>query len=307
MPSGTSQPCACIYVENATQTADEILVFAAGASGNVKPLYSIKGAKTDLDDSRGITVDSTGKLYVTNGGNESVTVFAPGAKGDAKPRQTIYGPATMLERPAGIAVDSAGNIYVANSYSQRLNEYRITVYAPNADGNAAPIRVISGGATNLNTPDGIALDGQGDLGVANVRSSALTIYGAGATGDVKPIATIHGPRTKLSTPEAVAFDSTGQIYALDSGAVIEFKPGARRDQKPARTIMGNKTGLEYASDFALDAESNVFVTVDGIDSGSSVIGVNVYSQGAHGNVPPARRISGAKTELMAPTGIAVQP
>ena len=60
------------------------------------------------------------------------------------------GASTGLNGPTGIALDAAGNLYVANTLGNS-----ITVYAPGASGDAAPVATISGGHTGLNGPIGI--------------------------------------------------------------------------------------------------------------------------------------------------------
>src|SRR5689334_8808063 len=98
------------------------------------------------------TAVSAKPLYVSNGGNNSITVYAAGANGNAAPTMTIAGSNTGLSGPQGIARDGAGNIYVAN-----FNNSTITVYATGASGNATPTATIAGSNTGLNFVHGIAL------------------------------------------------------------------------------------------------------------------------------------------------------
>lgn len=86
-----------------------ILVFAARANGNVKPIRTIGGSKTGLTNyPGGLTLDGSGKIYVTQAaGSESpgtVLVFAANARGNTAPIQVISGPETGLRAPTGISV-----------------------------------------------------------------------------------------------------------------------------------------------------------------------------------------------------------
>lgn len=64
-----------------------VSVFAAGASGDVAPVQYIRGPNTGLVDPYGITVDATGRIFVTTA--RAVRVFASGATGNVSPEQVL--------------------------------------------------------------------------------------------------------------------------------------------------------------------------------------------------------------------------
>jgi DNA-binding beta-propeller fold protein YncE len=80
-----------------------------------------------------------------------VFIFAPGIN---QPGRVISGFAnTKLASPFGIAVDDAGFVYVSNSANNT-----VTVYAPDARGDASPVRVIRGpNSSILDHPQFIAI------------------------------------------------------------------------------------------------------------------------------------------------------
>jgi 6-phosphogluconolactonase (cycloisomerase 2 family) len=138
------------YCRGASKGKNEILAYAAGASGNVAPIWKIYGSKTTLTGPGYIAVDKKGNIYVTDALN-TVKVFAAGAHGNVAPIRTISGPKTGLYSPFGISVDAKNRIYVANWEAPS-----ITVYSAGANGNAAPIQTIMGSRTGLLEP--IAID-----------------------------------------------------------------------------------------------------------------------------------------------------
>ncbi len=92
-----------IYVTNyADRGASEVLVFTAGATGNVKPIRVIVGSKTQLSGS-GIALDGRGSIFVANS-TSSITVYRGHARGNVAPIREISGGNTGLDRPSGIAV-----------------------------------------------------------------------------------------------------------------------------------------------------------------------------------------------------------
>ena len=84
-----------LYVPN--QAGNNILIFAAGASGNATPTATIAGDNTGLASPVGIALDGAGNIYVTSG--NSIMVYAAGASGNATPTATIAGGNTGLNVP----------------------------------------------------------------------------------------------------------------------------------------------------------------------------------------------------------------
>ena len=113
----------------------------------------------------------------------------------------------------GIAVDAAGHVYASNHYRNSITEY-----APGANGNVAPIATLTGPATGVQLPTGIALDPAGQLWVDN--AAGISEYPAGANGNVAPIAALSGPQ--VSSSSVIAFDPAGNLF------VNETRPGPRQ-------------------------------------------------------------------------------
>jgi hypothetical protein len=147
----------------------------------------------------GIAVGSDGRVYISSQGDSSVVVYAPGARGLARPIRRI-GPGSGLVSPEGIALDSRGGLLVASGQHRTVGKGSITVYAPGATGDAAPVRVIAGVHTGLDQPSAIAVGPRGRLIVVNgprtnvVNSngimrgvgSEVLVFDATAAGDARP-------------------------------------------------------------------------------------------------------------------------
>jgi glucose/arabinose dehydrogenase len=128
-----------------------LTLYAAGAEGNASPIAAIQGEKTDLDSPWGVAFDKNGHIYAVsfNEGKKNlgsdVVEFPATANGNQAPMREIKGTATLIHSPVSVAVDAKGRIYVSNL----VTEPRLTVYAPHAQGDVAPIIDISGSETRL--------------------------------------------------------------------------------------------------------------------------------------------------------------
>ena len=114
-----------------------ILVYKAGATGNVPPIRQITGTPDGLLISFAIAVDAEDYLYVAS--TDHILVFAPGAHGVATPVRDVTGPLTGVNQVEGIALDTAGDLFAVDRFTSAILEF-----APGANGNVAPIAVISG-------------------------------------------------------------------------------------------------------------------------------------------------------------------
>ncbi|MBV9028579.1 MAG: hypothetical protein JO311_08180, partial [Candidatus Eremiobacteraeota bacterium] len=161
-PGGIAVARNAIYVDiDNTNHASAILRFPASANGNHRPSHVITGKKTTLEIPDGIAVDGHGDILVVDNYAQRIDIFAPDAKGNVAPIRVIKGPHTQLYQPTGIAVSNDGRIFVANSsFNSNVKGDSITVYAPDAKGDAKPIQMIPGGQnypqTELAAPTALA-------------------------------------------------------------------------------------------------------------------------------------------------------
>ncbi|MBV8068212.1 MAG: NHL repeat-containing protein [Candidatus Eremiobacteraeota bacterium] len=203
-----------VYVAN--RSGNMITVYAPTANGNAKPIRTVEGSMTDLNEPTSIAVDAEQTIYVTNLANHSVTLFARGASGNVAPVRVIRGKRARLTAAFAITVDRAGAIYVVNSDEKDISG--VIVFAPRASGDVAPIRVIAGSATKLETPSGVAVDPRGPIFVSDHGGSssagAIRVYAKGANGNSAPLYSIAGSATRLR-PYGLTIDRTREIYVVN--------------------------------------------------------------------------------------------
>ncbi|MGA7200561.1 MAG: hypothetical protein WBX26_01925 [Candidatus Cybelea sp.] len=141
-----------LYVANSTTATIDI--FPSG-SGTMKA--QIGGRKTGLVAPRTVAIDASLDVYVFDATTATISEFAAGATGNVAPIRTISGKKTGLTGGNGfgfgIALSKAsGEIFVSNASSNA-----ILGFAATASGNVAPIQTITGGATGLSVPLGLAV------------------------------------------------------------------------------------------------------------------------------------------------------
>lgn len=202
----------------------QIVVYRKMASGTEKPLRTLEGLNTHLQDAHGIALDIKNQLmFVSNHGSASdpktpgggrfdppsITVYPMKATGDTAPLRIIQGPQTQLNWPAQMSLnENRGELYVANDAGNSILVFRTT-----DSGDAAPVRVIKGSKTGLLNPTGVFVDTvNNEIVVANMGNHSATVYRETASGDVAPLRTIRssppGMRAlAIGNPGAVGYDT----------------------------------------------------------------------------------------------------
>ena len=287
-----------------------IRVYKASASGDVPPVRTLQGNKTQLAWPMGITVDKPrNELLVANYASNSILFFPVTASGDVAPPRYIGGPHTGIVGPVGVAVDTKNNeIWVAN-----YGDHSAVVFDRMASGDVKPKRVIR------NAPEGTPTTGftnaasaaydpkREEVLVPNcVSVPRISTFARYASGNVAPDRTIEGQQTHLSrTMHGLAFDPIHDEIIVPvalSGAILVFKGDARGNQMPVRIIQGTHTGLIRPQTVEVDPVNGEIVAAD-----SSSRAILVFDRLANGDATPKRKIGGLKTDFRDLVGIAVDP
>jgi len=235
----------------ANQGASSILIFehASTKSGNVVPDRTISGSNTMLASPQDMQLDATRNLlYVADGAHVLVFATASTVNGNPAPARNISAGFTI----AALLIDSGGDrMFLANSSSNAINVYDAASTLNNV---VSPNRILSGSQTQLSSPSGLQIDGNGRLVVSDFGSASITIYAGAATlnGSIPPSATINGSNTHLSSPTQIAVvNSSNQLFVADGTAasVVLFTnlATANGNVSPSSVINGSNTGLARSS------------------------------------------------------------
>lgn len=255
--------------DNADFSAGSLLGFAAGASGNVPPVYDIAGAATGLLSPYGVAVDSSGNVWVADSAANTVSEFAAGSTGNVAPLVTISGASTGLKHPTAIAIVPDGTIYVENEGAS------ILVFSGGSSGDVAPTRTIKGSATTLDDAWGIALTSDYSIVVADQDANAVTTFSPTASGNAAPLRRISGSKTLLNVPSNVAIDPFGNLYVADGFDVAKYSPSATGNVAPEFLIVPGATWLARPWSVATDSTGNLFVL--NVSDGPPDASITVYA------------------------------
>lgn len=237
-------------------TTDGVIHRFAGTGVAGGPGAAVTAASTPLSVNlwhpNGVAVDGAGNVFIADTYDNRVLEVATGGAvtvvaGTGKAGYTgdgTAGASARLSQPAGIAVDSDDNVYIADASNNvvRRVDAATGVITTVAGDYAAAVATSSclggyagdgGPATSarLNTPQGVALDGAGNLFIADSFNHAIrqvapdgtisTLVNTSAVAGPESLGPVGGGsfpwRTHLNTPYAVAVDRTTNIvYVADT-------------------------------------------------------------------------------------------
>src|SRR5271157_2889064 len=247
--------------------------------------------QAELDEPSGVWVDAPGNIFLTDSLNNRVRevtasngfiqTIAGDGSGDGDD-----GPATsgLLNAPFGVAVDGTGNLFIADTANSVIREVvaatgNITrvagTFTAGFDGDGLALNVY------LNNPNGVFVDGSGDIFIADSQNNAIREV---TNGDLTTVVgESDGVLTNvLNYPTAVFVDGSGNIFIADSGNNVIGKLAAVVGEgTPALTVVAGtgtagfsgdagaatKAELNTPSGVFLDSSGNIFIA----DSGNNVI------------------------------------
>jgi sugar lactone lactonase YvrE len=245
------------------------LAGSAGLSGSADGTV----AAALFNEPWGVAVDGAGNVFVADSGNNTIRKITPsgavttlagtaGSSGSADGT----GAAARFYGPSGVAVDGSGNVFVADSQNCTIRKIAPSGVVTTLAGTAGILGSAdgTGAAARFGYPQGVAVDGSGNVFVADSGNSTIrkitpsgvvtTLAGtAGSSGSADGT----GAAASFSHPRGVAVDGSGNVFVADSldNTIRKITPSG-----VVTTLAGMAGDPESV---AVDGSGNVFVAVAG--------------------------------------------
>ena len=264
-----------------------------GSSGNAGPATS-----AELRGPNGVSVDSSGNLYIADSSNSMVR-FVSATTNGTRTQDYIYtvdgtgaygyagdgGPATSaaLNLPEGVAVDNAGNLYIADSSNNRIREVTastgiITTVAGNGTGGYAGDNG-SAKSAELNNPYGVSVafstgnfyiadPGNNRLREVNVQQTSLIfgVVNVGQTSAAQDVTISNVGTQTLNINQisaSAAFNTNGADTTCSSGKTLAPSASCIVSIEFAPVNVGPVTGSLVITDNASNSPQSVSLSGTG--------------------------------------------
>ena len=164
-----------------------------GITNGADSLSSFRGAF-------GVAADGSGNVYVADAGNNVIRLISPagtvstfagtGVRGAGNGKDTA-----TFDSPMGVATDQAGNVYVADYENHLIRKISPVGLVSTVAGKVGISGFTDGvdTAARFNLPEALAVDGSGNIYVADAGNDAIrkitpdgtvtTLAGSGSTGN----------------------------------------------------------------------------------------------------------------------------
>ncbi len=287
-----------------------------------------RGAVARFDLPNGVAVDSSGNVYVADYNNAKVrkitaaglvtTLAGSGIIGSANGT----GSAASFYSPAGVAVDGRGNLYIADQFNNKIRKITAAGVVTTLAGSGSEGKADGkGAAASFRYPKGVAVDGRGNVYVADGFNNLIrkitaagvvtTLAGSGSAGSADGT----GSAASFRSPSGVAVDSSGNVFVADTynhkirkitpGGVVTTLAGSGSFGVSNADGTGSAASFAYPTGVAVDGSGNVYVADQGNHNIRIITAAGVVTTIAGSSSQGNANGTGANARFASPTGVAV--
>jgi len=231
----------------------------------------------------GVAYDGSTTIYVAEGTEGStgglIQMFNTAGTLLGTPLTTYNG--TAFGQPNGV-VYYGGNIYVVDQWNNAV--YEMTPSGVSVH-SVTSWSAVSGGPGSFLNPEGIAVDGSGNIYVADTGNDYVEVFNSSLSTIVAEFNGSAGGNIQFNNPSAVAVDGAGKVYVVD--ASNQFVK-----------IFTDDSGTSYSSQFwtavssssdiygiALDSSDNIYLADSGTDQIEEYTSAGIFITSGLGSGP----------------------
>ncbi|MBC2840403.1 IPT/TIG domain-containing protein [Robiginitalea sp. SC105] len=224
--SGPRNTVVTISGKNFGSDPNVIKVFFNGSQGEVESVEDdviVAIVPTGAFTGR-VTVSINGQIIDGPEFTYIVTDEYPGniLAGSTRGSQDGQGSFAQFNLPAGVAIDKNGNVYVADAGNHRIRKITSNGLVSTLAGSAFGFADGQGVVAQFNAPNGLALDVDGNVYVADRYNHSIRKITPGGevstlAGSTEGYADGQGEDAQFNEPYAVALDVDGTVYVADAG------------------------------------------------------------------------------------------
>jgi len=236
-------------------------------AGEVRTLAGMAGKSGQIDGigdaarftaPLGVAVDRDGNVYVAEFANNTIRKISPqgsvstlaGSAGNPGWRDGV-GDNAHFRNPWAVAVDKSGNVLVADK-----DNFVIRKITP--DGRVSTLAGKPGepgfhdgpaGSARFKDPRGVAVDGSGNVYVADTANNAVR--------RITPAGNVSTLAISLSNPDGIAVDPSGTVYVTDAAGVHRIVKGRVDMIPPLALTLKSEGPFATATAIAVDARGTL--------------------------------------------------
>jgi len=275
-------------------------LFSACKKRDIKPNNSTLDTNTVAIDSiakldslpsfnspAGVAVDATGNIYVADYGNNLIRKITPagvvstfagsGNQGITDGAGTL----ASFDAPTGITADASGNLFVADAGNNLIRKITPAGVVSTVAGSDSTGSVNgTGNAASFYDPLSVAVDGSGNLYVADAGNDEIRKITSGGTVTTfaanDTSSTANAPvGLAFNNPTGVTLDASGNVYVanylnntiliINPGGTTSIFAGSPLGQQGSANGPAASATFYFPNSVAADASGNIYVA-DGINN-----------------------------------------